>query len=452
MKKVLLAASIAAAMAVPAAHAGVTIYGTMHASIDYTDVALSGGVSYSINNPIDYSDGISGPIYSTNMWGVNSRSSRIGFKGEEDLGNGLNVIWKAETGYDIADGNAWDDGTYTAYIGLAGDWGTFLYGTHDTPYMMSTGNLDPFADTAADFNTPTDFGLFTTNMFSFQDVTANNAIAYVSPNFNGLTFAAAIVPGEGAFSLEAVADPGCTSTDPICFDIDGEIHDGLADAYSVAAMYESNGLFLSAAYEHLPTHSTSWTAFGSPAFSLPTGQQDKYRLGAGYTMNNLTINGVYEHRERDFGTVTFFDGYDKDIKADSDVWQVSGVYTFGNNALKVAYGQGDMSMGVNENFDSAPNDFNDWFGYDGTFDSLGAELYGEQEVISVGLEHNFSKRTKVYALYTIQEADLGIRGSAEGNADTDPGDNPIDYDFDVNGDAHLTAENDTFSIGLIHTF
>jgi predicted porin len=451
MKKVLLAASVAAAMAMPAAHAGVTIYGKIHASVDFTDVSLDGAIyghgfvtgafPPATEAPWRYSTSLG----SEDMWSVNSRSSRIGFKGTEDLGNGLSVIWKAETGYDIADGGAWG-GARNAYIGLAGDWGTFLYGIHDTPYKMSTGSLDPFADTAADFNAPTDFGMFTTNIFSFQDVRAENAIAYISPNMNGLTFAAAIVPGEGAVSAEVFIPGWCDGDSGValCADISPETHDGLADAYSVAAMYENNGLFLSAAYESLPTHSTSWSAFGGSSFSLPIGQQDKYRLGAGYTMNNLTINGVYEHRVRDFGDVSFW-AYDQELEAESDIWQVSAVYTFGNNALKVAYGQGDMSMGIGENFGS-PESFSGWFGNDGTFDSIGAELYGEQSVVSVGLEHNFSKRTKVYALYTMQEADLGIKAGAEGYTDT------YAEDFDVGVGAELSAENSTFSMGMVHTF
>ncbi|OOY33969.1 hypothetical protein BOV90_05935 [Solemya velum gill symbiont] len=449
MKKIIMSASIAAAMVIPAAHAGVTIYGKMHASIDYTDVALGYGVSYYVD--IDGArfddDNFFDPLGDEQMWGVNSRASRIGFKGTEDLGNGLSLVWKAETGYDIADGGAWG-GARNAYIGLAGDWGTFLYGIHDTPYKMSTGRLDPFADTAADFNAPTDFGMFTTNLFSFQDVRAENAIAYVSPNMNGLTFAAAIVPGEGAASYSAFVpsafpgdDSDCKIDHDFCFDIDEDIHDGLADAYSVAAMYENNGLYLSAAYESLPAHSISWGFDGFP-FSLPTGQQDKYRLGAGYTMNNLTINGVYENRTSDFGSMSIFE-YDQKLEADSDIWQVSAVYTFGNSALKLAYGQGDMSLAKSE---SNPGETYSAYGYTGVlYDADKLERYGEQEVISVGLEHNFSKRTKVYALYTMQEADLGIKGSAQG-ADDDAG------PFDVGGDAHLTAENDTFSMGMIHSF
>jgi predicted porin len=288
-------------------------------------------------------------------------------------------------------------------------------------------------------------------------VTANNAIAYVSPNFNGLTFAAAIVPGEGAETYGVEIDPVCANDDtvPLCAQPTMDTHTGLADAYSVAAMYENNGLYLSAAYESLPDHSTSWSLFGSP-FSLPIGQQDKYRLGAGYTMNNLTINGVYEHRVRDFGDVAFW-SYDQELEAETDIWQVSAVYTFGNTALKLAYGQGDMSMGIGESWGAGAGnaeDFSGWFGQDGTFESVGAELYGEQDVISVGLEHNLSKRTKVYALYTVQDATFGAKVGSTGDLNNAGNDeyNPADPQFDVGMDGAFDAENSTFSMGMVHTF
>ena len=67
MKKSLVAAAIAAAVAAPAANAGVVIYGKIHASIDYISKD-TGWVG-------------SEPSTDTNAWYVTNRASRIGFKG-----------------------------------------------------------------------------------------------------------------------------------------------------------------------------------------------------------------------------------------------------------------------------------------------------------------------------------------------------------------------------------
>ena len=274
MNKKLLVAAIAAAATLPmAAQAGVQIYGVIHASIDYVDPEQDGLDSF---------------------WNVSTNTSRIGFKGSEDLGNGLKAIWKAEVGYNLTSDRrysnvgqdinrvspGWGAGR-NAYIGLAGDWGTFLYGRHDTPYKISTGKLDLFADRMADYNTTV----------GFQDVRANDAIAYISPNLSGFTLAAALVPG---------ADYPAGNT-------------GFADGYSLAAMYSNNGIFGSLAYEDLK--------------KLLTDQKNnKWRAGLGYFADSWSVGGVYERH-------SLADGYDVDR------WQISGQYMFGNNALKAMWGQ-----------------------------------------------------------------------------------------------------------------
>ncbi|OOZ39101.1 porin [Solemya elarraichensis gill symbiont] len=259
MKKSIIAAAIVAA---PAANAGVTIYGKVHVSVDYID------------------DG------SDNVWSVTSRASRIGFKGTEDLGNGMSLIWKAETGYDFADGNAWskDSGGTpngrNAYIGLTGDWGTFLYGRHDTPYKMgyyATG-IDMMGDTIMDMN----------SYAGFDEVRASNAIAYVSPHMNGLTFAGAVVPGEN------------TPTQT-----------GLADKWSVSAMYKNSGLKLAAGYEDLDSGNT------------------KFLIGGSYTMSNLTVALAYE---------------DDDGEDSKSLGAAVGA-TFGNNKVVLNYANYDQSSG-----------------------------------------------------------------------------------------------------------
>lgn len=262
MKKTLIAAAVAAAVAAPSANAGVVIYGKIHNSIDY------------VNNIA---------TFTTKQWQVASRTSRIGFKGSEDLGNGLKAIWKVEASYDTANGGAWGGSSRNTYVGLSGDWGTFLVGRHDTPYKMafySTG-IDMMGDTVADANT----------MYLFHEVRASNAIAYVSPNMNGLTIAAAIIPGENGA-------------------IGGN---GLADAYSLGVMYKNNGLKAALGYEDL---------------NLLGGftKNSKVFAGVGYSMNGFDVALGYQ--SHDIGLVN-------NLKS----WAIAGAYSFGNNKVIGTVGQ-----------------------------------------------------------------------------------------------------------------
>ena len=284
MKKTILATAIAAAvMAAPmTAAANVVIYGKIHASLDYVDPKDNW---FDVNDDDD--DTLFDVFDSNGQWAVTNRTSRIGFKGSEDLGNGLKAIWKAEIGYNLdgTNGGGWGAGR-NSYIGLAGDWGTVLMGKHDTPLKISTGRLDVFADTMADYN----------STIGFIDLRPGNVIAYISPNWNGFTFAIAGVASED-YGSNLVGD----------------------GAYSVAAMYFNNGFYASAAFEDV-SGVTPWDT------------ADYWRVGAGYIMNAFTFGAIFEQSQ--FG----YDGFD-DIETNK--WQVLGAYDFGNNTVKAMFGQYD---------------------------------------------------------------------------------------------------------------
>jgi hypothetical protein len=267
MKKKLLTLAVAAAVAAPAlASAEAIMYGKMNVSIDYADVKnviipnnlatqtlvpqqpweANPPAVGSIRRPI-LTDGNGNPIRVANPqptedfkgWGMSAngyipgvnRANRLGVKGSEDLGNGLKAIYQIEFGINPNDTNDnvisnSDDITYrNTFVGLAGNWGTFLIGRHDTPLKISTGKLDLFADTMADYN----------GTVGFQDLRADNAIAYVSPSFSGFQFMAAAVPPGGATGGNGL-------------NINS---DGIADGYSLAGIYSNGPFYASIAYESL---------------------------------------------------------------------------------------------------------------------------------------------------------------------------------------------------------
>ena len=97
MNKKLLTAAIAAIIAAPTAALAndVTVYGVAHLSIDYLSSDLEG---------VDGFD-------------VASRASRLGFKGTEDLANGLKAIWKMEFQVDMADSGNQSEDSFKRFVG-----------------------------------------------------------------------------------------------------------------------------------------------------------------------------------------------------------------------------------------------------------------------------------------------------------------------------------------------
>jgi predicted porin len=267
MNKKLVAAAIAAAMAAPAAYAEVTIYGKVHMSVDFVDA----------NNAVGAND----------MDGIADRDSRIGFKGSEDLGNGLKAVWKTEWNVQFDGGNQTVNNSRDNYLGLATNFGTFLLaGNINHPYKSAFGKYDFFADTLADWD----------DTIEMEDNRADNAIVYISPSFSGFKFTGASVAAEGA---------------------NGQ--DSLMDAYSLAVNYSGGGLMAAAAYEDISD---------VPA----TGQSGKkFRIGAGYKMDAFAVAATYEDVE----------DVDAVVGVDATRWTIQGSFAMGNNKLKAMYGNED---------------------------------------------------------------------------------------------------------------
>ena len=361
MNKKVIAVAIATAFAASGAYADATLYGKMHGSVDMIDAQTA----------------------EEDNWQVNSRASRIGVKGSEDLGDGLKAIYQLELGFNLDGQGQGQDGassngvfgskTRNTFVGFAGDWGTGFIGRHDTPAKVAFygAGVENLGDSAIDLNTGNNLNRKVTSNSSaspigvISEYRANDVIAYVSPNFAGFTFIAAAIPGEDDKNVE-------------------DKRDGIADHYSFGAIYKGGGLKASLGYANYNS--------GDPANS-PSGDGDVdqkvAQASASYTFGGFKIGGTYEYT----------DNYIWDDKSDYNAFAVTGQYNFGNNAISVAYTDG--------NYNSKENN--------------GLEKTGW----GVGLDHAFSKRTKVYAAYA--------------SAKIEP-------------DQSSNKDDDIFSLGMIHNF
>lgn len=317
MNKKLVTLAVAAALAAPAAAmADATLYGKLNVAIDYVDQdngfqgwGLSGNKG---TTGFAYNGVVRNPFLTTTQ----GPASRIGVKGSEDLGNGLKAIYQVEFGISLTDTqNTAVSGNEpvtmrNSYVGLAGDWGTFLMGRHDTPLKISTGPLDLFADTMADYS----------NTVGFMDLRADNAIAYISPSFAGLQFAGAVHAGGGAMVSGYNNDA-----------------DSIANAYSLAAIYKNGPWYGSLAYENLD-HELATTSDFAEDFG-------KWRVGLGILdWAGFTLTGIYENWDNGVWVDNL----------DGDLWQLQAGYAFGNFMIKGMYGdsQVDLPDGGNYNWDT----------------------------------------------------------------------------------------------------
>jgi predicted porin len=342
MKKSLIALAVAGAFAAPAAMASssnIDFYGKFRVSLDH------------INNSVG--------------WGMNDEGSRIGFKGAEDLGGGLKAIYQYETYFDAGtNGTLGSNSAGTTasgglgsqrdtFLGLSGGFGTVIAGRHDTPYKMA-GSADLFADTLADAQNTGGLCIIC------EDLRVNNAIAYVSPSFSGLTVVGAIVPGN--FQKSTATTKSLNS---------------LADAVSLAGMYANGPLTLSAGYENLDHY------VGNAAGSA---KQNAWKLNGGYTIGDLKLGATYE-KINNMGGVS---------SADQKGYLLSAAYGLGPITLAAQYGQRNPSGPSNTLKDftiaavySLSKRTNTYLGYAHYNKNQAVSPGSSLNVITMGLNHDF---------------------------------------------------------------
>ena len=351
MNKKLIALAVAAALAPAAAMAdsgNVTIYGVAHASIDRVDPGTGAGA---LND---------------DAWRVSSNSSRLGFKGTEDLGNGLSAVWQMETGVSLDSGTPAATNDFmmrNSFVGLSSKTaGTVLLGKHDTPYKLGTASLDLFADTMGDYNAIVGNAIGTVAF----DSRLGNVAAYISPTWSGFHFAGAVVMANETNNT-ANAD---------------------GSAYSLTGVYNNGPLFASLSYEQAKDINASTTNVSTGVTgtftALALEKASGTKLGLGYKFGDATVGFIAERIK-----LNYVAGGDDSRNA----YYLNGSYKMGNNVLKAAYGQA--------------NDVGDM-----------ADSGAKQFVI--GVDHNLSKRTVAYAVYSKMNNDTagnyGLGGNGAGGA------------------------------------
>ena len=174
MKKSLIALAVLAASGAAMAQSSVTLYGVVDTGLTYSKGEES--------------------VYGMTHVGGNV-NSRLGFRGVEDLGNGLKATFNLESGFSADDGTNYmgQDGlafTRTSTVGLAGNFGEVRLGRMLTSSYLAVSRYDAFGDT----------GIGASLAWNIPQTgyapRTENAISYTSPNFSGFKIGAEYGFGE----------------------------------------------------------------------------------------------------------------------------------------------------------------------------------------------------------------------------------------------------------------
>lgn len=330
MKKSLIALTLAALPV--AAMADVTLYGTIKAGVEVSRVKdagtykAQGGKSKTATQIADF-------------------GSKIGFKGQEDLGNGMKAIWQLEQKASIAGTNSgW--GNRQSFIGLKGGFGTVRAGNLNTVLKDSGDNVNAWESGS---NTENVLGLGTIGRVESREI----SVRYDSPVFAGFSSSVQYVPRDNANDADRYKHTKSSR-----------------ESYHAGLKYENAGFFGQyagsfAKYADLKDNAERVAVNTAGAHAVKDYQV--HRVVVGYDANDLYVSvaGQYEAaKNNEVGST------DVGKKHEQTQVAATAAYRFGNVTPRVSYAHG---------FKAKVNGVKD-------------ANYQYDQVI-VGADYDFSKRT-----------------------------------------------------------
>ena len=222
---------------------------------------------------------------------VEAEGSRLGVRGDIDLGGGLGAFYGFEWNLgNPANGDTDGLNTRQHHVGLKGDWGSIWLGAFDSVIVRFGG-----------FSTTDILDQYSGN---FEPIyRTGNAVAYVSPDLNGFNFGIEVAAQDGTKAVGGDADDGNDF-----------------DKVGVGASYSIQGLTFSGAYYQeqdalvLGTHENGFTGansrstvnfarvvtgiselFDQEGDFAPVKADDKgqYALGISYNQDNWIVAAMY---------------------------------------------------------------------------------------------------------------------------------------------------------------
>lgn len=348
MQKKLIALALASLAGSAFAQSNVTVYGVADASFEF----------------VKTDDGVVDNAGQGSMTRFANNASYIGFKGAEDLGNGLKAVFQFEQNVNIVNGSGLVSSLDTnaardTYVGLAGSFGTVVVGnlTHGLRAMSTKVDILPGMAGVGTTNSVTGTIL---GVKTGADDRAKNAVAYISPDFSGFSFI-------GAYTSQARKldsdQTGAESQNATAYQLYGQYANGplyVALGYHVANDTLTNGVDpLGVVKDGLSPKATVWRAAAS--YTFPT---------------NTTVSALYDSTKI---KVAGFGIGDEKLKRNA--WSLGVNQAFGKHTVGAQYARsGNVSGDVAV--------------------ALGADNDSDAKIWTLAYHYDLSKRTMVKAYYS----------------------------------------------------
>ena len=348
MKKSLVALAVLAAAGAASAQSSVTLFGIVDAGVSYNQAKSNGA-----------------KVSQTTLSNSGYNSSRLGFRGTEDLGGGLAAgFWLeapiANDSGEVGNARFWNR---RSTVSLSGGFGEIRLGRDFTPTFWNDTTFDPFGTLGVGTNlitlTRSQSPILGTNGLAYDQYRSSNSIGYFLP------------PNLGGFY--------------------GQVMYGFHENLSTDVGYSSKGgQYVGGRFGYANGPLDVALAYGEnriAAIGLQDAKAKTLNLGASYDLGVVKLFGEVAQSENDF------DNLFSAAKPSSTGYLLGLTAPVGAGLIRTSFGyvKGDQ--------DTA-----------GVPDPKAAKF-------AIGYVHNLSKRTALYATYAYTKSK---NGASVGNTSSAP--------------------------------
>lgn len=373
MKKTVAAVAVLGAFAGSALAADVTLYGVVDAGLVYThlDQDVQG---------VDATDKFE-------MKSGNQAGSRWGLKGVEDLGNGVQVGFILESGFNVDDGSFRTPNTLfdrEASLFVQGGFGKVAFGklgsiVQGASSWGKVGSVSAFGTSFGNYAAQAGAIFATSTVY-------DNMIAYSTPSFGGVTVYAQYSMGKSQSQPTTMVENE-SSTDRY---------------YAIGAEYANGPAKLFFAVDS--TNYASWTPVDNSTTEYSAKDTDDsltVTLGGNYDFNVAKLYAGVQYFDEVAGKwIGASANKPGKVKGWAATVSASAPVAGGNAMLGVGYTDASAADSVTDNGNSAHDfDLSRW-------------------VVSAGYTYNLSKRTNLYGVASYMQDKL--EPSAAGDKDVKP--------------------------------
>lgn len=314
---------------------------------------------------------------------ISDFGSFIGFKGSEDLGEGLKAVWQLEQDVSVAGGGATQWGNRESFVGLAGEFGTLRAGRVANQFDDASQAIDPWD---SNNDVASQLGIFKRH----DDMPVS--VRYDSPDFSGFSGSVQFVPIQNSKSAYTSAHFVADSQGKITR-VPAVVGKPGSDVYYAGLNYKNGGFAGNYAFKYAKHANVGRDAF--ELFLLGSGSDQAKGTDPLKNHQVHRLTGGYEEGGLNLALAAQLDLSENADKTKNSTTEIAATasYRFGNAVPRISYAHG--------------------------FDFIERGKKGENtsyDQIIAGVDYDFSKRTSAIVSGAWLKRNTGIGNYTQINA------------------------------------